>query len=130
MKRELELNDLMKIDGVIGAVRWKEAVVGRAVAAKPIVVEFLGFESEEAARRSMLAVDAIGAGVKGAAQLSYEYRPDFRQLASPVDSFYVHGYKRSVLATLNKVMVLLDNDVKIDIQALPLQLILVNNANN
>jgi len=127
MSRELKLKDLMDIDGVIGACRWKEAVIGRAVAAKPIVVEWYGFENEDAARRSMLAVDAIGLGVKGAAQLSYEYRPDFRQLASPVDSFYVHGYKRSVLATLNKVMVLLDNDVKVDIQALPLQLILVDN---
>jgi len=127
MSRRLELKDLMDIDGVIGAVRWKEAAVGRAVAAKPIVVEFYGFENEEAARRTMLAVDAIGLGVKGTAQLSYEYRPDFRELASPVDSFYVHGYKRSVLATLNKVMVLLDNEVKIDIQALPLQLVLVDN---
>ncbi|MEL0083530.1 MAG: hypothetical protein VW985_10915, partial [Gammaproteobacteria bacterium] len=95
--------------------------------AKPIVVEYYGFESDEAARRTMLSVDAIGLGVKSTAQLSYEYRPDFQQLASPVDSFYVHGFKRSVLATFNKVLVMLDNDVKVDIQALPLQLILVNN---
>ena len=128
MSRELKLEDLMKIDGVIATVRWKEAVIGRAVAAKPIVVEFYGFDDETAARRTMLTVDAIGLGVKGPAQMSYEYRPDFRELVSPVDSFYVHGFKRSVLATFNKVLVLLDNKIKVDIQALPLQLILVNNA--
>ncbi len=129
MSRELTLNDLMKIDGVVAACRWKEAVIGRAVAAKPIVVEFVGFEDEQAARRTMLAVDAIGLGVKGAAQLSYEYREDFRNMVSPVDAFYVHGYKRSVLATLNKVLVMIDNSVQVDIQALPLQLILVKNEN-
>lgn len=128
MSRELKLEELMKIDGVIAAVRWKEAVIGRAVAAKPIVVEFFGFDDEVAARRTMLTVDTIGLGVKGPSQMSYEYRPDFRELVSPVDSFYVHGFKRSVLATFNKVLVLLDNTIKVDIQALPLQLILVNNA--
>lgn len=128
MSRKMALQELMEIDGVVGAARWKESVIGRAVAAKPIVVEFYGFENEQAARRTMLSIDAIGLSVKGTAQLSYEYREDFRNMVSPVDSFYVHGYKRSVLATLNKVLVMLDNSVSVDIQALPLQLILVDNA--
>ena len=50
-------------------------------------------------------------------------------MVSPVDAFYVHGYKRSVLATLNKVLVMIDNSVQVDIQALPLQLTLVKNEN-
>ena len=127
MAREKKLKELMEIDGVVAVARWKESVIGSAAAAKPIVVEHYGFDNEEAARRTMLTVDTIGLGVKGPAQMSYEYRPDFRALVSPVDSFYVHGFKRSVLATFNKVLVLLDNSVKVDIQALPLQLILVDN---
>lgn len=127
MAEAITLTDLMDIPGVLGAVRWKEAVVGKAGAATAVLVEHLGFESEDRARQFMCAADAYGLGIKGVAQLNYEFRPDFRQNVSPIDGFYIHGYKVSMLATWNRVGVLLDNATDVDVQGLPRRLVMVRN---
>ena len=87
----------------------------------------MGLESEERARHLMLAAEAYGLSVRGIAQLNYEFREDFRQNISPLDSIYIHGYKYSMLAAWNSVAVLVDNSVKVDIEALPQSLVMVDN---
>lgn len=128
MSEELTLSDIMKIDGVVGAVRWKESEVGKAGGGSgPIIVEWLGFESEQRSRRFVLTAEAIGLPMIGIIQLNLEFRTDFRNNMTPMDGFYLHGFKYSMCAALNRVAVMLDNSVSVDVQGLPGKLVLVRN---
>lgn len=128
MAKELKLSDLMQISGVVGAVRWRESDIGKAGGGgRPILVEWLGFESEERARRFVLSAEAIGLPMKGVIQLNLEFRTDFKNNITPMDGFYIHGFKYSMCCTLNRVAVMLDNSVPVDVQALPKKLVMVRN---
>ena len=127
MAEPISLRELIKIDGIVGAVRWKDAVVGKAGAAAPVLQEYVGLESEERARHLMLAAEAYGLSIRGIAQLNYEFREDFRQNISPLDAFYIHGYKYSMFAAWNGVGALIDNAVNVDIEALSRTMVMVVN---
>ena len=128
MARELTLSDVMKIDGVVAAVRWRESDVGKAGGGSgPKLTEWLGFETEERARRFVLSAEAIGLPIKGVIQLNLEFRTDFKHNITPMDGFYIHGFKYSMCCTLNRVAVMVDNQVSVDVQKLPGKLVLVRN---
>lgn len=121
------LHDLMKTRGIVGAIRWRDAEVGKAGAAQPVLLEQLGFPSESRARHFMLAAGAYGHCVQAIAQLNVEFREDFRENISPLDAIYIHGYKFSMVASWNRVAALIDNAINVDIQNLTRQIVLVEN---
>lgn len=121
------LQDLLHLPGIVGAIRWREAEVGRAGAAQPVLVEQVGFSSELRARHFMLAANAYGQCVQAVAQINFEFREDFRENASPLDALYIHGYKLSMIASWNRVAALIDNAVGVEVQKLIRQIVLVEN---
>lgn len=125
MSKQNSLQDLMKIDCVIAVCRWKEAIIGKAGAAAPVLQEQIGFESDKHAHQVMLGVDAYGLSVRGIAHINYEFLDEFRRNVSPLDGIYIHGYKYSMVATWNKVAAMVDNSKSIDIQAVIKELVLV-----
>lgn len=129
MSKPIRLQDLVEIDGVIGAVRWQESLLGKAVAAPPRLVEYVGLQKEERARHIMLSVEAMGLSIKGVVEMEYTTdRRDYKTSIMPVDSFMVHGQNYSLMAGLNRVAVLFDSHSGVDLQDLSLKLNLVENG--
>ena len=59
MSEPLKLQDLMEMDGVIGALRWQQSRFQDAIAYPARLAEFLGLENEERARQMMLSAEAM-----------------------------------------------------------------------
>ena len=127
MSTPIPFKSLLDIDGVVGAVRWRETVAGKGAITPPFLTEYIGNISEDRAERLMAHSEAAGLGVMGISQLSYHRASTDPSIVYPLDAYYLHSMRGSVVCTINRVSVLLDNDVNVDIQALISQMILVDN---
>lgn len=130
MSTPVSFNALLDIDGVVGAVRWREAVTGKGAVSPPFLTEFIGNITEDRAERLMAHSEAAGLGIMGISQLSHHRASEDKTVVYPLDSFYLHSMHGSVVCTINRVSVLLDNAVKTDIQDLIATMILVDNQPN
>ncbi len=127
MPQPIVLKSLLETDGVLGAVRWRASVVSTS-ATPPALVEFVGTISKDRAERLMAHAEAAGMSIFGISQLSYQRAQNDKTVVYPVDSYYVHGQYTSVVVTINRVAILLDNKASVDIQALIGKVILVANT--
>jgi len=127
MSTPVPFNSLLNTDGVLGAVRWRESVPGKGSATPPFLVEHIGEISEDRAERLMAHAEAAGMAVLGISQLSYQRTRHDQTVVYPLDAYYVHSMRGSVVCTINRVAVLLDNSVKTDIQDLISKMIMVDN---
>ena len=127
MSTPIAFDSLLDNDGVVGAVRWRESVPGKGAATPPILIEHIGDISDDRAERLMAHAEAAGLGVMGISQLSYQRASHDPTVVYPLDAYYVHSMRGSVVCTINRVAVLLDNRVKSDVQGLISQMILVDN---
>lgn len=118
--------DLLTIPGVIGAARWKPTHVG-SNGAPPELVEFGGNLTRDRAERLMGHAEAGGLAIYGIGQLSYQRAPVDKTVVYPIDAYYAHGQYTSVIATINRVAVLLDNSVPVDVQDVVGKMIRVDN---
>jgi len=126
MAERFSFGDLVTIPGVIGVARWKPTHPGTSVA-PPELVEFGGNLTRDRAERMMAHAEAGGLAIYGIGQLSYQRAPVDKTVVYPIDAFYAHGQYTSVVATLNRVAVLLDNTEKADVQDLVGKMIRVDN---
>lgn len=127
MSTAIPFKNLLDIDGVVGAVRWRESVPGKGAATPPLLVEYIGDISEDRAERLMGHAEAAGLSILGVSQLSYHRASHDPTIVYPLDGYYAHSMRGSVASTINRVAVLLDNKVATDIQGLFLQMNLVDN---
>jgi len=127
MATPIPFKNLLDIDGVIGAVRWRESVPGKGAATPPLVVEFIGNITKDRAERLMGHSEAAGLSVYGISQLSYQRASQDPTVVYPLDGYYIHSMRGSVACTINRVSVLLDNKVTVNIQDLFLQMNLIDN---
>ena len=127
MSTPIAFNTLLDNDGVVGAVRWRESVPGKGASTPPILIEYIGDISGDRAERLMAHAEAAGLGVMGISQLSYQRASHDPTVVYPLDAYYVHSMRGSVVCTINRVAVLLDNSIKSDVQGLISQMILVDN---
>ncbi|WP_235955317.1 MULTISPECIES: hypothetical protein [Sphingobium] len=93
----------------------------------PQLVEFGGNLTRDRAERMMAHAEAGGLAIYGIGQLSYHRAPVDKTVVYPIDAFYAHGQYTSVIATMNRVAVLLDNTQKVDVQELAGKMIRVDN---
>ena len=126
MAEKFPFSDLLVISGVIGAARWKPTHFGPAVA-PPQLAEFGGNLTRDRAERMMAHAEAGGLAIYGIGQLSYQRAPVDKTVVYPIDAYYAHGQYTSVIATMNRVAVLLDNAEKVDIQEMVSKMIRVDN---
>ena len=118
---------LLEIEGVKAAVRWREAVPGKGAVSPPQMLEHIGDITSDRANRLMGHAEAAGLAVFGISQLSYQRAPEDKTVVYPLDAYYVHSMNGSVVASINRVGLLLDNAVNTDIQGLIKKMNLVDN---
>lgn len=126
MAEEFAFGDLIAIPGIVGVVRWQPTHLGKSIA-PPKLIEHLGDITRDRAERIMAHAEAAGLAIFGIGQLSYQRAPTDKTVVYPVDAYYAHGQHTSVVATMNRVAVLLDNSENVDIQVLCRKMILVDN---
>lgn len=126
MAEKFDFGRLLEVAGVIGAARWKPTHLGGSVA-PPELVEFAGNLTRDRAERMMGHAEAGGLAIYGIGQLSHQRAPIDRTVVYPIDAYYAHGQYTSVIATMNRVAVLLDNAESVDVQDLVHKMILVDN---
>ncbi|OUR89194.1 hypothetical protein A9Q85_02410 [Cycloclasticus sp. 44_32_T64] len=127
MSTPIPFESLLEIDGVVGAVRWRETVAGKGAVTPPFLTEFIGGISEDRAERLMAHSEAAGLAVMGISQLSYHRASQDPTVVYPLDGYYVHSMRGSVVCTINRVSVLLDNAISVNVQDLISKMILVDN---
>jgi hypothetical protein len=127
MSEPILFSSLLEIDGIIGAVRWRETLPGKGAVSPPKLIEYIGSISEDRASRLMAHAEAAGLSVFGISQLSYHRAPKDKSVVYPLDAYYVHSMNSSVVSTINRIAVLLDNKIDTDIQSLIKNMILVDN---
>ena len=128
MATPVQFESLLDIDGVKDAVRWREAVPGKGAVSPPQMVEFIGDLTKDRASRLMAHAEAAGLAMFGISQLSYHRAPEDKTVVYPLDAYYVHSMNSSVVASINRVGVLLDNAASTDIQDLIKKMNLVDNS--
>jgi len=127
MATPVPFESLLEIDGVKAAVRWREAVPGKGAVSPPQMLEFIGDMTKDRASRLMGHAEAAGLAIFGISQLSYHRAPEDKTVVYPLDAYYVHSMRGSVVASINRVAVLMDNAVSADIQHLIQKMNLVDN---
>ncbi|MBQ0797748.1 MAG: hypothetical protein KBT63_00590 [Porticoccaceae bacterium] len=128
MPQPIKFKELLETKGVLGAVRWRESVLGHGATTPPVLVEFIGDISEDRAERLMAHAEAAGLAVFGISQLSYQRARTDKTVVYPLDAYYAHGQYTSVIATINRVATLLDTKISVDVQNLIRKMILVDNT--
>jgi hypothetical protein len=128
MATPVPFESLLELDGVKGVVRWREAVPGKGAVSPPQMLEFIGDITKDRANRLMAHAEAAGLAIFGISQLSYHRAPEDKSVVYPLDAYYVHSMNGSVVASINRVGVLLDNAVSTDIQGLIKKMNLVDNS--
>ncbi len=127
MATPIKFEELLKVDGVLGAVRWRESIPQSGAISPPKMLEYIGNITEDRAYRLMGNAEAAGLGIFGISQLSYQRAPEDKTVVYPLDAYYAHSMNASVVSTINRVAVLLDNKAGTDIQDLISKMILVDN---
>ena len=127
MSTPIPFKDLLNIDGVIAAIRWRDSIPGRASASPPALVEAIGTIKPERAETLMGLAEATGLSIHGLSQLSHARALTDPTVVYPLDGYYVHSMRGSVACTINRVAVQLDNKVSVDIQALFGKMNLIDN---
>ncbi|MEL0082345.1 MAG: hypothetical protein VW985_04805 [Gammaproteobacteria bacterium] len=116
MAEQLTLQELARQPGVIGAARWKASQYSTNMAAGPVLVESAGSIDQERASRLMNNSEVAGMSVMGVGMLNKSSNPDDTRNVFPIDSYYVNGKGTSMIATFNRVAVLLDNSVDYEVR--------------
>lgn len=128
MATPVPFESLLEIDGVKAAVRWREAVPGRGAVSPPRMLESIGDVTKDRASSMMSNCEAAGLAIFGISQLSYHRAPEDKTVVYPLDAYYVHSMNSSIIASINRVAVLMDNKVSTDIQGLIQKMNLVDNS--
>ena len=116
MAEEITLEELARQPGVIGAARWKTSEYATNMAAQPVLTEAAGNIDHERAARLMNNAEVAGMSMMGIAILNNTSNPDDTRNVYPVDSYYVNGQHTSMIATFNRVAVLLDNGTDYEVR--------------
>lgn len=127
MATPVPFESLLDIDGVIAAVRWRSSVVGATTASPPILSEAIGSIERERAKILIAMAEASGLSIYALSQLNHERAETDNTVVYPLDGYYVHSMRGSVVATINRVAVQLDNKIRADVQGLIGKMILVDN---
>ncbi|MBV1960916.1 MAG: hypothetical protein KUG52_02925 [Immundisolibacteraceae bacterium] len=116
MAEEITLEELARQPGVIGAARWKTSEYATNMAAQPVLTQAAGSIDHERAARLMNNAEVAGMSMMGISMLNNSSNPDDSRNVYPVDSYYVNGQHSSMIATFNRVAVLLDNSVDYEVR--------------
>lgn len=116
MADEITLEELARQPGVIGAARWKTSEYATNMAAQPVLTQAAGSIDHERAARLMNNAEVAGMSMMGISMLNNSSNPDDSRNVYPVDSYYVNGQHSSMIATFNRVAVLLDNSVDYEVR--------------
>jgi len=116
MAEELSLQELARQPGILGAARWKASEYTTNMAAGPVLVESAGSIDKTRAERLMNNSEVAGMSVIGIGLLNKTSNPDDSRNVFPIDSYYINGQKTSMIATFNRVAVLLDNSVDYEVR--------------
>ena len=116
MAEEITLETLARQPGVIGAARWKTSEYATNMAAQPVLTEAAGSIDHGRAARLMNNAEVAGMSMMGISMLNNTSNPDDSRNVYPVDSYYVNGQHTSMIATFNRVAVLLDNSVDYEVR--------------
>jgi len=116
MAEELSLQELARQPGIIGAARWKASEYITNMAAGPVLVESAGSIDKTRAERLMNNSEVAGMSVMGIGLLNKTSNPDDSRNVFPIDSYYINGQMTSMIATFNRVAVLLDNSVDYEVR--------------
>ena len=116
MAEEITLEELARQPGVIGAARWKTSEYATNMAAQPVLTEAAGSIDHERAARLMNNAEVAGMSMMGISMLNNSSNPGDNRNVYPVDSYYVNGQHSSMIATFNRVAVLLDNSVDYEVR--------------
>ncbi|MBL4623187.1 MAG: hypothetical protein JKY89_12400 [Immundisolibacteraceae bacterium] len=116
MAEEITLETLARQPGVIGAARWKTSEYATNMAAQPVLTEAAGSIDRRRAARLMNNAEVAGMSMMGISMLNNTSNPDDSRNVYPVDSYYVNGQHTSMIATFNRVAVLLDNSVDYEVR--------------
>ena len=128
MSTPVPFESLLDIEGIVGAVRWRETVAGKGAVTPPFLTECIGNITEDRAERLMAHAEAAGLAIMGISQLSHLRASHDPSVVYPLDSYYVHSMRGSVVCTINRVAALIDNDVNVDIQKLIAKMNLIDNS--
>lgn len=127
MAEPISLLELLITPGVLSAIRWRPSVIHAQTPSPPRLLEWVGEITEERAQRLMQHAELGGVTLFSIAQLGHQRAPADKTVAYPIDAYYVHAQHVSVAATINRVAVLTDNAVEVDLQALIRKMIYVEN---
>ena len=116
MAEEISLEELARQPGVVGAARWKTSEYATNMAAQPVLTEAAGSIDHERAARLMNNAEVAGMSMMGISMLNNSSNPGDNRNVYPVDSYYVNGQHSSMIATFNRVAVLLDNSVDYEVR--------------
>ncbi|RLA08219.1 MAG: hypothetical protein DRQ60_05940 [Gammaproteobacteria bacterium] len=116
MAGEISLQELARQPGIIGAARWKASQYSTNMAAAPVLVEFAGSIDRVRGERLMNNSEVAGMSVMGVGMLNKTSNPDDTRNVFPIDSYYINGQTTSMIATFNRVAVLLDNSVDYEVR--------------
>ena len=116
MAEEITLEELARQPGVIGAARWKTSEYATNMAAQPVLTEAAGSIDHERAARLMNNAEVAGMSMMGISMLNNTSNPGDNRNVYPVDSYYVNGQHSSMIASFNRVAVLLDNSVDYEVR--------------
>lgn len=116
MATEISLQELAREPGVIGAARWKASQYSTNMAAEPVLVASAGSIDTERAERLMNNSEVAGMSVMGIGMLNKTSNPDDSRNVFPIDAYYINGQDTSMIATFNRVAVLLDNSVDYEVR--------------
>lgn len=116
MAEEITLQELARRSGIIGAARWKASQYNTNMAAAPVLVESAGSIDRTRAERLMNNSEVAGMSIMGIGMLNKTSNPDDKRNVFPIDSYYINGQTTSMIATFNRVAVLLDNSVDYDVR--------------
>ena len=116
MATEISLHELAREPGIIGAARWKASQYSTNMAASPVLVESAGDIDKTRAERLMNNAEVAGMSVMGIGMLNKTGNPDDSRNVFPIDAYYINGQATSMIATFNRVAVLLDNSVEYEVR--------------
>lgn len=116
MATEISLQELARTPGVIGAARWKASQYNTNMAAAPVLVESAGDIDNSRAERLVNNAEVAGMSVMGVGMLNKTNNPGDKRNVFPIDSYYINGQDTSMIATFNRVAVLLDNSVDYEVR--------------
>lgn len=127
MPEPIALKDLMEKNGVIAAIRWHESSVGKNLTSPPQLAEHAGrIEFKQAETLMIFLEDALSHNIH--LSFLHDLLPEDRSLKRlPFDAMAMRSLKYTLMATLNRVGVILQNREGANLKEIADAMILVDN---